>query len=275
MYLRGMSNKIILPDNSEREIHLNGWKKDKPDTRDFKLKSLASSLPGAKLNRPLAVDLSKKCSNIENQQNLGSCTAQMLAGIVEYNNIKWADKPSRKQVSRLFEYYATRLIDGTTEEDSGAYIRDAIKAAAKYGCIWESKWKYDISKFAVNPPQVVWNEAAQHKIVSYFRIEDGDIETMKQTLASGYLIGFGFVVYDNMMNYIKGDILSKPDTNASMLGGHAVVLVGYDDSKNAFKVRNSWGKEWGDNGYFWIAYDYVKDTNLANDFWVVNSVNKI
>ena len=261
-----------MPDGSTREVRLGDWKRDKVDARDYKLKSTGVSalLPGF-------VDNSKKCSVVEDQKNLGSCTAQMLVGMIEYNNIKWAEKPSRKQVSRLFQYYVTRTIMGTVNEDSGAYIRDTIKAAAQYGSVWESKWKYDVSRFTENPPQKVWDLATTHKIASYHRIDDGDLETMKQTLASGYLIGFGFTVYENFLTQRMATegMLRYSEVNGPIYGGHAVVLVGYDDSKRMFKVRNSWGKEWGLDGYFWMDYDYVVDPNLSNDFWVITSVNKV
>ena len=203
-----------------------------------------------------------------------NCTAHMMASIVEYNNVRWDTKISRKRLSRLFQYYATRLIDGTVNEDSGAYIRDAIKASVLYGCIWESKWWYNVAKFAVKPPKSLWDLAAKSKVVSYHRIEDGDLETMKQTLASGYLIGFGFAVFDNMMTkeMSTSGILHRPGPNDNLLGGHAVTIVGYDDNRGAFKIRNSWGTSWGQKGYFWIDYDYVSDKSLCNDFWVVNSV---
>ncbi len=277
MLHRNMEKRLTLADSSVKEVHLSGWKKDKPDVRDFRLKSVSSVLSGAKLMRPKMVDNSKKCSPVEDQKNLGSCTAQMLAGIVEYNNIRWGERVSRKQISRLFEYYATRKIMGTTEEDSGAYIRDTIKAAAVYGCVWERLWRYDISRFTENPPQKIWDAATTHKITSYHRIDDGDLETMKQTLASGYLIGFGFEVYTNFVTRkmsIEGH-LHLPSSHDIVLGGHAVVLVGYDDEKKAFKVRNSWGKDWALGGYFWIDYDYVGDRNLSNDFWVINSATKV
>jgi C1A family cysteine protease len=269
-----MIKTVVLPDATVMEVHLAGWKKDKYDPRDLRLKSVASVLPGAVPARPAAVDNSKWCSGVENQGNLGSCTAHMMASIVEYNDIRWNTKASRKRLSRLFHYYATRLIEGTVNEDSGAYIRDSIKAGALYGCLWESKWWYNIAKFAVNPPRSLWDLAAQHKVVSYHRIDDGDLETMKQTLASGYLIGFGFLVYDNFMSQEMANtgVLHRPGPHDTIQGGHAVTIVGYDDVRGAFKVRNSWGTSWGQKGYFWMDYNYMADKSLCNDFWVVNSV---
>jgi C1A family cysteine protease len=183
-------------------------------------------------------------------------------------------------VSRLLHYYATRKIEGTTGEDAGATIRDTIKAGVTYGMADEKLWPYDISKFAVNPPSGVWTEAAKHKVVSYHSIADGDIETMKTTLLTGQLVEFGFAVYDYMLSaqMAANGILPRPVSGETEQGGHAVALVGFDDnmampdgSKGAFLVRNSWGTGWGIAGYFWMAYNYVGDANLASDFWVVVS----
>jgi len=268
-----MLKTLTLGDSTTKKVHLAGWKKDKPDTRDFKLRGISHTLPGAALARSSSVDNSKKCSSVEDQGDLGSCTANMFAGIIEYNNIRWRSWPKKKQISRLFHYYATRLLEGTVNEDSGCYIRDTIKAGVQYGCVWERQWKYDVSKFTINPPAKLWTSAGEHKVVSYHRIDDGDVETMKDTLAAGYLIGFGFEVYSNFMTQqmaTSGE-LHRPGSHDVLQGGHAVVLVGYDDARKAFKVRNSWGKGWGLDGYFWMDYNYVADANLCNDFWVVNS----
>lgn len=202
-----------------------------------------------------------------------NCTAHMLAGIVEYNDIRWLPKADRKRVSRLFQYYATRVIEGTVEEDSGAYIRDAIKAAVQSGVAREAIWKYKPEKFTTRPPQKVWDEAVKHVVASYHRIDDGDLETMKQALAGGHLVGFGFTVYSNLMTQetAASGVLDMPGPHDQVEGGHAVCLVGYDDERRMFKVRNSWSRDWGQKGYFWMPYDFVGDASLANDFWVVNS----
>ncbi len=272
-----MIKTLVLPDTSKKVVHLGGWKKQQHDPRDFKLCSVQSVLPGAALTRPAAVDNSKWCSGVEDQGELGSCTAHMFAGIIEYNDIRWNTTVDKTRVSRLFEYFCSRKIEGTISEDSGATIRDAIKAGATYGILKESLWWYNVAKFTATPPRKYFDQAAQKKIVSYHSINDGDIETMKQALASGYLVGFGFEVYSNMMTQqmATNGWLHRPGPNDSYQGGHAVVLVGYDDAKKAFKVRNSWGTGWGLGGYFWMDYDYVSDTSLASDFWVVNSVPAI
>jgi C1A family cysteine protease len=202
-----------------------------------------------------------------------NCTAHAVAGVIEYNDKRFNSKPVNKRISRLFTYYATRILEGTVNEDSGASMRNAIKSVANFGCIRESLWWYNEKKFTVNPPQKLWKAAATDKILSYHRIDDGDLATIKSTLAHGYVIAFGMQVFNAMLTeeVAKSGIVPTPNENETNVGGHAVVLVGYDDTKQMFKVRNSWGKNWGDCGYFWLGYDYVGSRELCNDFWVVVS----
>lgn len=185
------------------------------------------------------------------------------------------------KVSRLFSYYATRSIEGTVSSDSGASVRDTVKSAYKYGVVNETLWPYDVSKFETNPPQTVWTTAASNKIASYHSIADGDLETIKTTLISGYLVDFGFDVYSYMLSdaCAANGILPAPNLQTETLqGGHSVAIVGFDDNfampdgtSGAFLIKNSWGAGWGIAGYFWMGYNYVGNTRLANDFWVIQS----
>jgi C1A family cysteine protease len=330
-------------DGSTRRVHLGGWKKQHTDPRDeeFRVKLHPAFLAA---NVAPSGDLRSICSPVEDQGDLGSCTANAFAGVVEANehraaaqkagravvtstplvvvsgiiqnsdgSVSYSTKvtasapaptptptpppaptpapppaptppPAGKliDVSRLLHYYATRKIEGTVSEDSGATIRDTAKAGAQYGVCDEKLWPYDVSKFAVNPPAAAWTAAASHKVTSYHAITDGDLLTMKASLAQGYLIEFGFNVYDYFMSQQMATqgFLDVPKSGESLQGGHATDLCGWDDnmtnpfnssSKGAFLVRNSWGLTWGLGGYFWMSYDYVKSTKLASDFWVILS----
>ncbi len=187
-----------------------------------------------------------------------------------------------ERVSRLFEYYGTRKIEGTINDDAGASIRDAIKCGALYGVADEALYPYDITKFAATPAPTIWTAAATHKVTSYHAISDGDINTMKAVLAAGSLIEFGFSVYDSFMTAAMAStgLMPMPAPGEQVQGGHAVALVGHDDTKQipgapvgAFLVRNSWGTGWGvaGSGYFWMPYAFVADTNQCSDFWVITS----
>lgn len=97
---------------------------------------------------------------------------------------------------------------------------------------------------------------------------------MKGCLASGYPFVFGFSVYESFESQAVAQtgIVPMPSPNEQLLGGHAVLAVGYDDEQGRFIVRNSWGKDWGMEGYFTIKYDYLLNDNLADDFWTIRRV---
>ncbi len=189
--------------------------------------------------------------------------------------------PALIQVGRLAHYYFTRQIMGTTKEDSGAYIRDAVKAGVQYGVSNETLWPYDVSKFAVAPPAAVYSAAALNKVTAYHSIADGDITTMKSTLSTGQGIIFGFDCYDYFLSDDMDRIgrLAVPSAGEQLQGGHCVAMVGYDDTllfndgtKGGFLCRNSWGTGWGLKGYFYLSYSYITSSKrYASDFWVVMS----
>lgn len=239
------------------------WKPDKLDTRDYKYTVTQKASPSI-------VDLRAFCSPIENQGSLGSCTGQAIAGAIELLN-KRNRKPT--DVSRLFIYYYERLLLGTVNYDSGAYIRDGIKATNHYGASLESYWPYDIRKFRQEPISEAKTDALKRKVTRYERVNDfnGCIDA----LSNGYPVVMGFRVYDSFMskNVAKTGIMPYPNTKRErLLGGHAVLLVGYNKSKKVFIARNSWGTNWGDKGYFYMPFNII-NPNMSSDYWIVKSVN--
>ena len=239
------------------------WKPDKLDTRDYKYTVTPKASPNI-------VDLRAFCSPIENQGSLGSCTGQAIAGAIELLN-KRNRKPT--DVSRLFIYYYERLLLGTVNYDSGAYIRDGIKATNHYGASLESYWPYDIRKFKQEPISEAKTDALQRKVTRYERVNDfnGCIDA----LSNGYPVVMGFRVYNSFMskNVAKTGIMPYPNTKRErLLGGHAVLLVGYNKSKKVFIARNSWGINWGDRGYFYMPFNVV-NPNMSSDYWIIKSVN--
>jgi len=240
-----------------------GWIPDIPDYRDH-LYGAVRKIP-AKL--PAKVDLRPGCSKVEDQQDLGSCTANALAGALEFLLLK--DKVPFADFSRLFIYYNERVIEGTVTSDSGAMIRDGIKTLAKQGACLEKSWPYDIARYAVKPVKKCYSEALEYQIISYARLNT--LDEMRACLASGFPFVFGFSVYDGFetQKVAQTGVLEMPVKGERMQGGHAVLAVGYDDRAKRIIVRNSWGSDWGQKGYFTMPYDYVKDRNLSDDFWTV------
>lgn len=260
----GLNKKVYsLPVQPKLDINIPRfhWIRDKPDSRDYKY-TVSKVVPAP------TKDLRIYCSLIEDQGNLGSCTGQAVAGAIELLN-KRNRKPT--DVSRLFIYYYERLLEGTVNYDSGAYIRDGIKATNKYGAPLESLWPYQINKFRTAPASTAVVDGAKRKVTLYERAID--FNACKNALSNGYPVIIGFDVYSSFYNINKTGIMSYPNRGESLLGGHAVLLVGYDDASQRFIARNSWGVNWGDKGYFYMPYRVIQNTSMSSDFWVIKSVN--
>lgn len=244
-----------------------GWKKDKKDLRDFTF----NAAEHATEQLPTELSLEDKFDSVYDQSSLGSCSANAIGGVFQFDLRKQNLKDFMP--SRLFIYYNERMIEGTVSEDSGAMIRDGIKSINSQGVCNETIWPYDISKFAVQPTFECYQDAEKNKSVLYQRVNQ-DLNDLKTTLNAGFPIVFGFLVFASFESeeVARTGIVQMPVRGEQFMGGHAVVLAGYSDEKKAFLVRNSWGINWGLNGYFYLPYDYVTDQTLASDFWVVTLI---
>jgi C1A family cysteine protease len=253
-----------------------GWRPDKPDFRDFKF---TGHISAAAL--PSFVDLRSKFPAIYNQQQLGSCTANSIAGIVEFDLIRqkllFAGSTSYMP-SRLFIYYNERVMEGTVDQDAGAEIRDGIKSINVQGVCAESEWPYNVNAFATKPPTACFTNALKNKSVYYQSINQ-DLADMQSCLAGGFPFSFGFTVYDSFESdaVAATGIVPMPQATESVLGGHAVAAVGYNSDTSTvngvpaqtFIVRNSWGPYWGVNGYCFMPFVYLSNQNLSSDFWKI------
>lgn len=237
-----------------------GWIPDTPDARDFLYKKYFKVM--RKL--PSIVDMRDRCSTVENQGSLGSCTAQAVIGAMECQDITQMD------YSRLFVYYNTRKEQGTIWYDSGGALRTTIKVAADQGSCDEILWPYKTCKFRRKPSKKAYEDALNHQIISYERMDT--LAEMKSCLADGYPFVFGFSVYTSFENVGEDGLVPMPGPNESLLGGHAVMAVGYNEEQQRFIVRNSWGVGWGDKGYCYMPYAYLENRDLSDDFWSVRSI---
>jgi len=267
-------------DLPRREIAHYGWKPDLPDQRDH---LYAAPLP--KLGPlPAKVDLRKQCPGVYDQGQIGSCTANAIAAAIEFDLLK--QRLADFVPSRLFIYFNERDMERSVAVDGGAQIRDGVKSVNKLGVCPESQWTYDDTpadpltnlwpagaKPAQKPTPSCYVAALEHQVVSYQRVSR-NLAQLKGCLAAGYPYVFGFTVYDafESAEVATSGVLNMPTSTEGVIGGHAVLAVGYDDVAQRFIVRNSWGAKWGLKGHFTMPYAYLLSSNLASDFWTLRTV---
>jgi len=263
-----------------------GFLRDLPDFRDYtaatpEVKAVlrkSKALKAAKKNLPTQVDLRAWCSPIETQGNLGSCTAQAGVGLLEYFQRRAFSK--HLDGSRRFLYKVTRKLMGWQfDGDTGAYMRTAMSAMILLGLQpWESG-PQDTPRYNEEPSPFCFAFAQNFKTIRYYRLDPPGtknrdvLKNVKTLLAAELPSMFGFSVYSSIpgVGDGTGDI-PYPSSTDSILGGHALVAVGYDDQykigsdTGALLVRNSWSTDWGEGGYGWLPYSYVTK-DLAFDFW--------
>jgi C1A family cysteine protease len=241
-----------------------GWKRDLPDHRDFRY-----TLAPVKV--PASVDLRPKCPPVQDQGQLGSCTANAIAGHLDFNRKKQGE--AFMTPSRLFIYYNERQDDGTVKEDAGSSIRESVKAVANYGAVRERYWKYDISKFANKPTDPLYKQAIKYEALTYLSVPR-TVSVIQNCLAAGYPLVIGFTVYESFENIGSDGMMPMPAASEAVLGGHAVMVVGYKQINGHlhYICRNSWGRSWGDKGYFYMPFEYLLNPDYADDFWTLRTV---
>ena len=247
-----------------------GWKPDVPDHRDYPYAAMRLGLERPAVLPP-SKDLRPGCPPVYDQGHLNSCTANAIAAAFEFLEIK--NGGAAFDPSRLFIYFNERKLGNDVNSDNGAYLRDGIKSIASTGVCREIDWPYNTQKFADQPPDSSFQSAQTYKALSYFRMNNANMDELKSCLAAGFPFVFGFAVYDSFYNAdSNGGIVNMPGDEV-LKGGHAVLAVGYDDSTARFTIQNSWGPAVGDHGYYYMPYQYLTTTQLSDDFWTVRSIS--
>jgi C1A family cysteine protease len=238
-------------------MQIYGWKRQKADLRDVRRTLACSSV-----RLPTVFDLRDSMPPVKDQGSLGCCTGFATAAPI---NRLAMEMGLDFRASELALYYRARKKEGNEQEDAGAVIRDVLKVAIEIPS--EEQWPYMPSRFRDPPPK------GKNSVVGYLAV-DPTLAHIKDTLFSGCPVIFGMDVYESFESeeVAKTGIMPIPSLEESKLGGHAVCMVGWNDSRLAFLVRNSWGETWGLNGYFWMPYKYAISEHCS-DFWTILAIS--
>lgn len=250
------------------QISRYGWRPGLPDIRDYEF---LAHLHTAQLPTHLYIRDYTVIPPYD-QFALGSCTANAIAFLLQHRRLIMGLRNFIP--SRLMIYLEERRIEGTVNEDAGAEIRDGMSVVHKLGACDEHLWPYKIENFKKRPPAADYKAALDDQAVEYQAILNSTATNIKMALYQGYPVAFGFTVYESFESdeVANTGVVPMPKKGEDRLGGHAVAIVGYDDSRKMFYVRNSWGTDWGISGYFWMPYAYVTNKSLADDFWIIKDV---
>jgi C1A family cysteine protease len=223
-------------------------------------------LPPVQGAMPARVDLRPQCSRVYDQEDLGSCTAFAVGkGVREYLQRTRGERLT--ELSALYLYYETRKLRNAVHLDSGATITDAMAALAKSGSAPDTLWPYQVELFTQPPPGQAYRQAEEWKLNTGVQL--AGLEDVKKALVRRQPVVFGMRLYHTFRDIGPNGMLPMPQAGDVLVGGHAVAVVGYDNKRRVLIVKNSFGEEWGDKGYFYMPYGYVTPDNVM-DIWTAS-----
>jgi C1A family cysteine protease len=264
------SQRIVLIQKIMKEIQWYGWHRDVHDVRDKLFVPAVWRIEDLE-QLPRKIDWRGEMPPCDNQGPAGTCGPNMMAG-----ELRYLQKKQGKPIimpSRLFTYWITEAREGTEGTDSGVQIRDLIKATNASGFCPEIDWAYDLAKIPIQPPAECFAEAMDSQLLDYQRVDSTNLSAIISALVFGPVC-MGFLVPQSFESdaVTRTGIMGMPGKHEPIVGGHAVLLSGVDRDANTFLVRNSWGRDWGMDGYFSVPIPFFTDRKWANDFWLCRKV---
>jgi hypothetical protein len=240
------------------------FKHSNSDTRDYVYQNKTATIKDS-------ADLREWDTPVDDQGKLGSCGSEAMVGAYELMVRKnYPDK--FVPLSQLFVYYNTRILEETVFEDSGVTLREVLKSVKKYGICSEQLWLYDIEKFTQKPPEACYLDAQHRTVTNYQSLST--LEDILEALDAELPVLIGLEVFHGFMKASKeNSMIPEPNNYEDALGGHAMFALGYSLANRQILAKNSFGKDWGDNGYCWLSFDYVK--SYVFEKWIFDINNQI
>lgn len=243
---------------------LFGWRPDVPDVKDPICKIKAAK-------GVTSIDLrdSGFLPEVQEVANTAAAVGFAVSSVIEYG-LKAVSSPKLYTPSELFIYYNARVMDGTQNNpNAGASIRNGCRTFSDLGAPPEDYWPFNVYRVVEKPDQDAYNDSVRGLVKKYERVVNSDPANITAVLSNSIPVIFGMSIYDSFMTatVAKNGKVKMPTSTDTLLGGHVMTLVGYNST--SFIARNVWGSEWGDNGYCYIPYDYLTNTNMADDFWAI------
>lgn len=236
-----------------------GLNPDAPDERDYQYTTRLT--PGV---LPERVDLRPSAAPVANQGSIGACTSFSTTSAMRL--LRKREGKGDLEYSQLFLYFCTRMLEGNRNRDSGATLRNTMKAANKIGVSKQALWPYLKDNLFKTPPLAAYVNARSNQVLRYSKVQQTQ-QSLKQALADGQPIVFGFQVYDSFYRANKDG--KMPPATGTWVGNHAIVAVGY--TPEGLIIQNSWGIGFGDFGFFYMPWDYAL-SNKCFDFWTLELV---
>jgi C1A family cysteine protease len=247
------------------EPKANGYRPDPYDPRDLHFEQLQTKLGTVS---SAGEDLRNFCSTVEDQRATSSCVTNAAVGALEILQAVQGDPAV--DLARLFVYYNARVVINETTKDDGCHIRHAMASLSSMGVCPEDVWPFDDAKITVRPSWKAYKTSYVHRFEGYYRIDgtgEERIQKIEAALSAKHPVEFGVEIYKSF-SYCTGPV---PANAGIKRGRHAMLIVGFDRGSRTFIIRNSWGTNWGDGGYFYAPYSWL-DQNSCKDVWVATKV---
>lgn len=218
----------------------------------------------------------------------GNCTAFSTMGV--YTFVARKEGLKFPEPSQMFAYYESRYHDGDPNKDGGSTNATEWLVASNIGVVPLTKWAYNRANLFATPPASVVADAANHRSLQDYQL-DGSQDAIQSCLTEGYPLNFSIILFPAFENApaINTGIVPMPDPSKHQtIGGHSMAIVGIGYGKDWIadgqfkkadpntlyvKVRNSWGKDYFQNGYLLLPFDYLGLYGYQSDYWTARKVS--